>query len=210
MTEHWLVWGRGGHGIVVADAIRASGGVVVGWVDAAARHDEDHVVDESTFLEAVAQGVLPFRATHVALGIGDNAARWQAAQRLAGTLSAPVVHPTAWCSSAVSIGAGTVLLPRAVVHPRASIGRGVIVNTGAIVEHDCQVGDGAHLSPGAILTGGVQVGALAWVGAGAVVLPGRSIGRGAVVGAGAVVVHDVAEGVTVVGNPAKRVKEFSA
>ncbi len=41
------------------------------------------------------------------------------------------------------------------------------------------------------------------VGTGAVILPGVTIGAGAIVGAGAVVTKDVADGETVVGNPAR-------
>lgn len=42
------------------------------------------------------------------------------------------------------------------------------------------------------------------IGCGAVLLPGVVVGKGAVVGAGAVVTRDVAAGITVVGNPARR------
>jgi acetyltransferase-like isoleucine patch superfamily enzyme len=41
------------------------------------------------------------------------------------------------------------------------------------------------------------------LGTGAIVLPGVTIGAGATVGAGAVVTRDVADGATVVGNPAR-------
>ena len=42
-------------------------------------------------------------------------------------------------------------------------------------------------------------------GAGAIVLPGVTVGDGAIVGAGAVVTRDVAPGVRVVGNPARKI-----
>lgn len=45
------------------------------------------------------------------------------------------------------------------------------------------------------------------IGAGAVVLPGVTIGKNAMVGAGAVVTKDVAENTTVVGNPARTLKQ---
>ncbi|MFT3858123.1 MAG: acyltransferase [Aquabacterium sp.] len=44
------------------------------------------------------------------------------------------------------------------------------------------------------------------IGGGAVILPGVRIGKGAMVGAGAVVTKDVPAGVTVVGNPAQRLR----
>jgi acetyltransferase EpsM len=55
------------------------------------------------------------------------------------------------------------------------------------------------------LAGGVVCREGAFVGLGAVVIQGRTVGRHAVVGAGAVVVRDVADGTTVVGNPARPV-----
>lgn len=45
------------------------------------------------------------------------------------------------------------------------------------------------------------------IGANATILPGIEIGEGAMVGAGAVVTKDVAPSVTVVGNPAKEIKQ---
>jgi maltose O-acetyltransferase len=49
----------------------------------------------------------------------------------------------------------------------------------------------------------VRIGNDAWIGGGAIILPGITIGDGAVIGAGSVVTRDVAEGQTVMGNPAR-------
>jgi len=51
----------------------------------------------------------------------------------------------------------------------------------------------------------VRIGSGVWVGGGAIILPGVTVGDGAIVGAGSVVTRDVAPGMTVVGNPARRV-----
>jgi maltose O-acetyltransferase len=51
----------------------------------------------------------------------------------------------------------------------------------------------------------ITIGADAWLGGGSIVLPGTTIGDGAVVGAGSVVTRDVSPGVTVAGNPARRI-----
>lgn len=52
----------------------------------------------------------------------------------------------------------------------------------------------------------VTIGREVWIGGGAILLPGVRVGDGAVVGAGSVVTRDVPEGVTVVGNPARKLR----
>lgn len=54
---------------------------------------------------------------------------------------------------------------------------------------------------------GVTVDSGVWLGAGAVVLPGSHIGAGAVVGANSVVMGEVAPGATVVGSPARPLRD---
>src|SRR4051812_33397208 len=49
----------------------------------------------------------------------------------------------------------------------------------------------------------VTIGTNVWIGGGAIILPGVTIGDDAVIGAGSVVTHDVASGLTVLGNPAR-------
>jgi maltose O-acetyltransferase len=49
----------------------------------------------------------------------------------------------------------------------------------------------------------VSIGANVWIGGGAIILPGVTIGDDAVIGAGAVVTRDVANGTTMIGNPAR-------
>jgi maltose O-acetyltransferase len=49
----------------------------------------------------------------------------------------------------------------------------------------------------------VSIGRNVWIGAGAIILPGISIGDHAVIGAGSVVTHDVPDGTTAFGNPAR-------
>ncbi|WP_192183753.1 sugar O-acetyltransferase [Mesorhizobium amorphae] len=53
----------------------------------------------------------------------------------------------------------------------------------------------------------VAIGDNAWIGGSAIILGGVSIGEGAIVGAGSVVTRDVPANTTVVGNPARSIKQ---
>lgn len=53
----------------------------------------------------------------------------------------------------------------------------------------------------------VEIGERVWIGGAAIILAGVTIGDGAIVGAGSVVTRDVPAGATVVGNPARVVKD---
>lgn len=208
MNEHWLIWGQGGHGSVVAETVEACGGLVVGWADLEPRGDQA-IGDDKLRAIVATRAPLPFGAQRLALGVGDNGQRHGFFGLLSPAVAPVLVHPMAWRSPSSLIGAGTVLLPHAVVHARAVVGEACIINTGAIVEHDCRLGAGVHIAIGARLTSGIVVEDLAFVGAGAVIRSGVTIGRGAMVGAGAVVLADVAPGAVVVGNPAHVIRSTS-
>jgi UDP-3-O-[3-hydroxymyristoyl] glucosamine N-acyltransferase len=72
-----------------------------------------------------------------------------------------------------------------------------------MIPHNVDIGEGALITGGAILCGSTRIGARAWISPNASVLEGVTIGADSVVGMGAVVLRDVADGATVVGNPAK-------
>ena len=116
----------------------------------------------------------------------------------------PVVsHPGATISTTAVVGEGTILSAGVIVQSDARIGRFCVLNTACTVDHDNVVGDSVSIGPGAHTAGRVTIRDEAFVGLGAVISNGVTVGRRATVGAGAVVVRDVAEGETVVGNPAK-------
>lgn len=139
------------------------------------------------------------------VAVGDNELRKQITNKLiaVGYSLATLVAATAWLSPSARVGAGSILMPHAVVGADAEIGQGVIVNTSATVDHDCRIDSFAHLAPGVHLAGNVQVGHAAFVGVGANVVPHKFIGAGAMVGAGAVVLSNVPAAETWGGCPAR-------
>jgi sugar O-acyltransferase (sialic acid O-acetyltransferase NeuD family) len=201
------ILGASGHGRVIADAALAAGWEAVAFYDDAwpgvSASGPWQVVGRTADLRRDAA-----QLDGAVVGIGDNVTRLVKLRELlaGGALLVSVVHPDAVVSTRAEVGQGSVLLGGAVVNPFARLGRGCIVNSGASVDHDCELADGVHMSPGAHLGGGVRVGEASWIGIGASVIQGVSIGAGAIVGAGAAVVDDVADGVTVVGVPARPVR----
>jgi sugar O-acyltransferase (sialic acid O-acetyltransferase NeuD family) len=198
----YVILGKGGQGRDVLDALLAAGRNVVGVFD-----DGDPPLPAQVPLlgkidewrTVLAPGV-EFIA---GMGNSTERAEFAAAVFVGGGRLASAIHPGAVISPRATIGPGVFIAAGCVVAPDAVIQDLAFLNANCSIDHDCQIGVAAQLSPGVTLPGGVVVGDSAFIGAGAVVLPGKRIGVGAVVGAGSVVTRDVADGVTVAGNPAR-------
>lgn len=144
-------------------------------------------------------------ASHYVIGIAAPRVR----ERLAGLFDAAglepatLIHPTATFGRDVVIGAGSVMAAGSGVTTNIRVGRHVHLDRLVTVGHDCRIGDFVTIHPGVVLSGGVTIASCSLLGTTSCVLPGRSVGSDVVVGAGALVTHDVADGTTVVGVPAR-------
>lgn len=202
MNASVLLLGAGGHAKVVLDALTSAGYQVAGWCGPgepaawrglAAMGDDDQPWSDQP------------HAHGLVLGMGDLEVRKRLADRFSGrgfTFPA-IAHTAAYVADPRDLADASQVMAGAVVQPDVRLGRGSIVNTGARLDHDCRIGAFAHLGPGSVLCGDVRIGDGVLVGAGATVLPGITIGDGACVAGGAVVIADVAQGTTVLGNPAR-------
>ena len=197
--------GYSGHAFVVYGIFKAAGINVTGYCDVAEKANNPFGLpyfgteNSETCLNAM-------KVNGYFIAIGDNLLRRKIYEGLHknNVASANAIHPSAVIDSSANIAPGGVMIAaNATINPLASIATGAICNTGCIIEHECEVGEFAHIGPGAVLCGNVKIGAGTFVGANAVIRQGITIGKNAMIGAGAVVVKDVADGVTVVGIPAK-------
>ena len=195
-----IVYGGGGHGKAVIEAIRAMGlheivGVVDDGLPSGARVLGLVVLGGMEMLSSLrAQGIR--LAANAVGGIGDARSRVRVFQRLIeGGFACPtIVHPTAFVEPSALLSPGVQVMPHAYIGSESEIGFGAIINTSAVVSHDCRLAAYANVSPGALLAGGVQLGESALVGMGATLNLGVVVGDGARVGNSAVVKEDVPAG----------------
>jgi UDP-3-O-[3-hydroxymyristoyl] glucosamine N-acyltransferase len=146
--------------------------------------------------------------------IGTHAIVYYDVEIGAGTL----VGDIASIRETARIGAGCTIGRTAVIDREVRIGDRTLIGFSSVIAAKSTVGEGVFVAPGVATSNDNRLGADGWVeeqaagariedgariGVNATLLPGVTIGRGAVVGAGSVVTRDVAEGTTVVGNPAR-------
>jgi len=182
MPHRWLILGSGGHGRSVADAIRAQGDAVVGFLDDSRPADElvagvpvlgplRLAWDVKTLLSP--EGA-PF-ADRCVVAIGNPVLRqrWQQVLEDAGAPVGVVVHPRACVSPSAQLSPGCVVLAGAVINADARLERGVLVNSGAVVDHDAICGVFSQLVVNAAMAGGSRLGPLASLAAGEVLRCGE-------------------------------------
>jgi UDP-perosamine 4-acetyltransferase len=210
-------WGAGGHSKSVIDAVESLDcWKIMGLIDSDASRWgttwANHAIlgGEDKLVSLLADGV---RNAFVGVGgVGNNVPRMQVFQRLLdyGYQLPSICHRSSVVSCSAQIGRGSVILAGAIVAAAAMVSENVIINTGAIVDHDCDIGAHSHISTGSRLGGSVHIGEGAHVGIGATIREGLTVGAHAIVGAGSVVIQDVPPGATVVGSPARIIKDNTA
>lgn len=203
MIRKLMILGAGGHGKVVADAAERAGL----WHQIAFLDDRYPEKKLNAAWQVCGQLAdwRNFPDWEFIVAIGHCETRLKISREIqdAGFTLATVIHPSAIISPYVDIGAGSVILARAVLNPSVIVGLATIINTGAVIEHDCHFEDGVHACPGVLLAGSVSVGECTWLGIGSVYKQGVRIDEHVMVGAGAVVVADIEAATTAIGFPAR-------
>jgi len=206
-----VIIGAGGHGRVVLDILRTNHQFeVVGFLDSnpAVHHtivDGIKVLGDLSLIPAFSE--LGIGAALIA--IGDNRIRQTYAQTVekAGISLVSAIHPSACIADTAHIGKNAVICAGANICAHVTIEDSAILNTSCIIDHESHIGPASHICPGVRMAGHVVTEPAAFVGIGATVIQNITIGEAAVIGAGAVVIEDVPAYATVVGVPARIVKQ---
>lgn len=108
------------------------------------------------------------------------------------------VNPTA------KIGDGSFIAGWTTVSDNVTIGKHVMIHGFSTIGHDCEIGDYSSLSAYVFLGGGVRLSEGATMYPKSMVIPHKKVGNNALVAAASVVMRNVADGLHVIGNPAKK------
>lgn len=155
-----LLYGMGGHALVLMDACKELGIEIAGFFD-------DQAVTLQREGKDLPNALGPYRPDcwpelPLLMAIGNNQVREQIGLRVTHAVFT-LIHPTALVSPTAKIEAGAVLLHGSIVQSNAHIGRLVIVNAGAVIDHEAVLGDYCHVRSLAYIGGGARVAAKATV-----------------------------------------------
>lgn len=116
-----------------------------------------------------------------------------------------LVHPTVYFGNNVKIGKGCIIGPYVSISSDSNVGDFVTFLIKSHVGHDCTIGDYTHIGTMTNISGFVQIGKMVTVHPCCNIIPHKKVGNNAVIGTGSVVLSKVKEGITVFGNPAKKI-----
>lgn len=120
---------------------------------------------------------------------------------------ATVIHPSVVVSPDSRIGYNTLLMPNIIISCAVEIGNHCVILPNTVVSHNSTVGDYCCIGSNVTISGNVTIGSTCYIGSGSKIRENIFIGQKSLLGLGSNVVSNVEEGVVVVGNPARVIRE---
>jgi sugar O-acyltransferase (sialic acid O-acetyltransferase NeuD family) len=121
-----------------------------------------------------------------------------------GAIFINIIHSTARIAKSAKLGIGLIIGPLVSIGADSRIHNHCILQTGVIVGHDAIIGEYSRIDNYSILVAGVVLEKFCTIHSNSVINANIKINEKAIVGACSFVIKNVESGVTVFGNPARR------
>lgn len=106
----------------------------------------------------------------------------------------------------VRIGKGNIICSRCLISCNVELGDFNVLNGYITVGHDTKIGSFNSIMPSVKISGGVNIGNENFFGVNSVILQYKRIGNNTTIGTSSVVMRNTKDGLTYVGNPAKKIE----
>lgn len=155
--NEYLIYGYGGHAIVISEGVKLIGGIVNGYFD-----DDKSENFKNSFISSYNPNHFP--NSPVLIAIGNNEIRMRVSRLIKHNYGV-FIHPKAIIAEGVEIGEGTVVLAGAVIQPGVKIGKHVIINANVVLDHGsvinnfCSIYPNSYIGSNTVLCEGVTINA---------------------------------------------------
>lgn len=208
-----IILGAGGFARETLDIVEAINSIsptweMLGFIVDAQYGNTGQVVNGKPILGGFEE-LVQYPNVYTVCGVGSPSIRRRMTQRAQrySVQFANLLHPSVIKTRWITLGEGIVVAPGCVLSNTLTIGDHVHLNPSCTIGHDVDVDAFVSLAPGVLISGNVHLEEGAYVGTGARVIEKRTVGTWSIVGAGSTVIKNVPPHTTVVGTPAKVIKE---
>ena len=224
MTKKIVLIGAGGFGREVASIIEVLNSTnrkyyneppsyeLLGFLDDGSQYSEGNMINGYPWL-GKSDWILQHKEDVVCTcTIGDPMVRAAVQRRLTeqGVTFETIIAWGGYIGPYTEIGKGCVFYGGVTISVNCKIGDGVLMNQMVNIGHDVTIGDFTSIMPTTGISGNCKIGSGVNIGGHAFIIPGKKVGDGATIAAGSIVFSNVKENSTVLGNPAKRMRELES
>lgn len=115
-----------------------------------------------------------------------------------------ITHPTSNISRHARVSHGSIIAPRVGISVDVEIGEFTNIQEYTVIGHDAKIGNWCQINSHCTIAGGAKIGNFVTIHPNCVITNRAVIGDNVTVAAGSVVVGKIPDGITVLGNPAKK------